>query len=171
MREVANLLPYLGDWRSFTLAATALPENLAGYQPGINRRERTEWLAWIEFLQNPGGVERLPSFGDYGINNPTLNEVDPRLIRMSANLRYTAVTEWLLCKGRNVRNYGFDQFNGLCQDLVQLPEYAGTAFSWGDTYIDRCARGVDGPGNATTWRKVGTSHHVALVNDQIANQP
>jgi hypothetical protein len=28
---------------------------------------------------------------------------------------------------------------------------------------------MTGPGNATTWRKVGTNHHLTLVTRELAN--
>ncbi len=90
-------------------------------------------------------------------------------MRMSASIRYTISDEWLILKGRNVREHGFDQYFELSRQLVQLPEYSGEEFSWGDRWIRRCARREIGPGNATTWRKVGTNHHLVLVAQDLAN--
>jgi hypothetical protein len=42
-------------------------------------------------------------------------------MRMSANIRYTARENWLVVKGRNVRQYGFDQYFDLCGTLVDDP--------------------------------------------------
>ncbi len=91
-------------------------------------------------------------------------------MRPSASVRYTHDTYWLVPKGRNLREYGFDQFHGVCRALVQRVEYAGPQFSWGDQYIDDCAAERVGPGNLTTWRKVGTSHHLAFVVRQLATE-
>ena len=87
---------------------------------------------------------------------------------MSANLRYTLEEEWLIFKGRNVRDYGYEQFNGLCRTLLQHKEYSGATFSWGDNYISQCAADKGGPGNASTWRKVGNSHHLSFVVYQLS---
>jgi hypothetical protein len=89
---------------------------------------------------------------------------------MSASIRYTTDSDWLVVKGRNVRQYGFEQYFDLCRALVERPEYYGPAFSWGDEYIGRCAAREVGPGNATTWRKVGTNHHITVVTRAIANR-
>ncbi|MEI7881504.1 MAG: hypothetical protein WCI95_11585 [bacterium] len=40
----------------------------------------------------------------------------------------------------------------------------GPKFSQGDKYIYDCATGTAGTGNLTTWRKVGTNHHLAALN-------
>jgi hypothetical protein len=82
---------------------------------------------------------------------------------------YTAQDDWLIVKGRNVRQYGFDQYFELCRALVGRPEYYGRDFSWGDNFIAQCATRELGPGNATTWRKVGTNHHLTVVVRALAN--
>jgi hypothetical protein len=96
-------------------------------------------------------------------------EVDPRVMKPSASIRYTTDENWLVVKGKNLRDYSFDEFYYVCRDLIARPEYCGPAFSWGDWYINECANVREGPGNLTTWRKVGTSHHLAFVANQIAN--
>jgi hypothetical protein len=45
----------------------------------------------------------------------------------------------------------------------------GAQYSWGDEQIDRSANKSTGPGNATKWRAYGTSHHLAMVTDRLAN--
>ena len=95
---------------------------------------------------------------------------NPRTMRMSASIRYTTTSDWVIVKGRNVRQYGFDQYNELAQVLVGLVD-VWIRISAGDRFIARCARGEAGPGNATTWRKVGTNHHLTLVAQQAAATP
>lgn len=57
----------------------------------------------------------------------------------------------------------------LCRNLAERSEFAGAAFSWADDYIAKCAQHKVGPGNATTWRKVGTNHHLTLVSRQLSS--
>jgi hypothetical protein len=111
---------------------------------------------------------RIPAFGDYGIQHPEPEELDPRIIRMSASLRYTTTDSWLIAKGRNVRDFGFKQFGTICRKLRRRAEYSGAGFSWGDNYISECGQGRETSGNATTWRQIGTNHHLAFVVNQIA---
>lgn len=162
-----SLIPQVTAWRTLTLAASAFPENLSGIRAATEELlPRSEWLVWQSLATK--NLARLPAFGDYGINNPEMFEMDPRMMSMSAGLRYTTENEWLILKGRGVKKHGFEQFNALCKKLVARDEYAGQDFSWGDSYIRRCANDEDGPGNATTWRKAGTSHHLAKVVGQLA---
>lgn len=169
-RAMISATPYVQQWRSLILAATAFPENLQGYPPeSVNTRPRTEWLVWRNLVGAGGHVPRRPSFSDYAIAHPSILDMDPRIMRMSANLRYTSERDWLILKGRDTRQYGHEQFNDICAELVQRPEFSGADFSWGDNYIQQCANGNAGPGNAMTWRRAGTSHHLTFVVRQIAN--
>jgi hypothetical protein len=162
-------IPNVGEWRSFTLAGTAFPENLIELPPSsFSLVGRLEWIVWRNLVVR-ARIPRLPSFGDYAIASPLPSEVDPRIMRPSASIRYTTDEAWLIPKARNLRDFGFAQFHDICRDLIDRPEYSGSAFSWGDAYIDECANERVGTGNLTTWRKVGTSHHLACVTHQIAS--
>lgn len=167
-RAVVNQAPRLADWRRLILAAASFPENLSEVERSTTTRlPRLERELW-DRLQRRGGLRPDAIFGDYAIAHPVPTELDPRTMRMSASIRYTTPDNWLIVKGQNVRQYGFDQYFELCRTLVGLPEYSGEDFSWGDRFIARCARKSTGPGNATTWRKVGTNHHLTLVAKQLA---
>jgi hypothetical protein len=158
----------LGEWRSFTLAATAFPETLIELPPSsVSLIARLEWIVWRNLIARRR-IPRLPSFGDYAVASPQPSEVDPRIMRPSASIRYTTDDAWLIPKARNLRDFGFAQFHDVCRDLIARAEYSGPGFSWGDWYIDECANHRVGTGNLTTWRKAGTSHHLACVTRQIA---
>jgi hypothetical protein len=160
----------LEKWRSLTLASSSFPENLSDFgRDVIGKTERSDWLLWRGLIKNSGSINRLPRFSDYAISHPEIPEIDPRLMQASASIRYTADEHWLIVKGRGVRLSGFSQFNELCKKLIRRPEYKGPEFSWGDWFINECAEDREGPGNLTTWRQVGTNHHIKLVLHQIAS--
>lgn len=167
--RLINQLPELSQWRTFTLAATSFPQSLIGLPPSdASWIPRQEWTLWRDIVRSGDQLARIPTFGDYAISHTEPPEVDPRIMRPSASIRYTCETAWLVLKGRNLRDYGFAQFHDLCRDLIERQEYSGRQFSWGDEYIDDCAAERVGRGNLTTWRKVGTSQHLVFVADQIA---
>jgi Beta protein len=170
-RSVFQLTPRSRQWRRVILAAASFPQDLSDLDAAtFTTLPRREWELWQTLQRRPKNLPRPDLiFGDYAISHPVPKELDPRTMRMSANIRYTAPGTWLVVKGRNVRQYGFDQYFELCKALVNRPEYSGREFSWGDTYIDDCAAGMTGPGNATTWRKVGTNHHIMIVMRELAN--
>ncbi|MCL5287772.1 MAG: beta family protein [Acidobacteria bacterium] len=168
--RLINRLPHLNQWRSFMLAGTAFPVDLMGVQPSqVCPIPRHEWLMWSDLVMNKR-VERLPIFADYAIAHPQPSEVDPRIMRASASIRYTTEASWLILKGKNLKDYGYKQFHLVSKHLLNNPAYSGPQFSWGDQYVQECAKGRASCGNLTTWRKVGTSHHIAYVMQQLANR-
>jgi hypothetical protein len=170
-RSIFSMVPQKDRWRKITVAAASFPEDLSDVSAAtIVNLPRLEWDLWKSLQKRPGLLPRRDLlFGDYAMAHPVSKPLDPRTMRMSANIRYTTENDWLIIKGRNVRQYGFDQYFELCRLLVNRPEYSGRDFSWGDSYIAACAASTQGPGNATTWRKVGVNHHITLVTRGLAN--
>ena len=170
-RSVFSMIPRKEEWRRLILVGASFPEDLSDVEADdITKLPRREWTLWRTLQKRPSVLPRRDMiFGDYAIAHPIPKELDPRIMLMSASIRYTTHQHWLIVKGRNVRQYGFEQYFDLCKELIERPEYSGADFSWGDRYISDCAAGIKGPGNATTWRKVGTNHHITLVTKQLAN--
>jgi len=167
--SLIRAIPNIKQWRSFVLAATGFPVDLVGIPPSdISPVYRSEWALWRNVSASTR-ITRIPTFGDYAIAHPQPPEVDPRVMRPSASIRYTAENEWLVLKGKNLRNHGYAQFHDVSKALLNNAAYSGAQFSWGDRYISDCAAKSVGCGNLTTWRKVGTSHHLAYAVQQIAN--
>lgn len=171
IRTILESVPHVQDWRSVSVAGCGFPQNLSGVAAdSVEIVPRSEWTLWNSLRSHR--VPRLPAFADYGIGHPEPPaEIDPRIMRMSANLRYTSDNEWVVLKGRNTRAHGYEQFRDLCREMRRRAEFRGADFSWGDDFIEQCAVGTGSVGNATTWRQVGTSHHLAHVVDQLANLP
>jgi hypothetical protein len=167
--SLIKAVPNLKKWRSFILGATGFPVDLMGLPPSeISPVWRSEWALWRRIATNRKAA-RIPTFADYAIAHPQPPEVDPRIMRPSASIRYTSDDHWLILKGKNLRDHGYRQFHDVSRSLVNSAAYSGPQFSWGDRYISECAGRRAGCGNLTTWRMVGTSHHIAFVTQQIAN--
>lgn len=169
-RYLLTLISDLQDWRRIIFASTSFPEDLSGMDAASTiLMPRWEWTLRESLLRRPDLLKGANLvFGDYAIAHPDLKELDPRTMRMSASIRYTTNDgKWLLLKGRNVRQFGYQQFFDLCDELFSRPEFLGSDFSWGDEYIGDCVARKKGPGNATTWRKVGTNHHITVIARQL----
>ena len=167
---LANL-PNTPGWQSITLSASGFPENLGDVKKNsINTLPRTELSLRDRLFSNKRNIPRFPAFGDYGICHPDILDFDPKYTP-SAAIRYTTDREWLIVKAENLKKHGFGQFRGLSIRLRQMPEYYGPNYSWGDRYIKECGERSAKHGNLTTWRQVGTNHHITLVCSQIANSP
>jgi hypothetical protein len=170
MPIMLNSLAALGQWRSFVLASAAFPTDLSEFdRDAVSTTPRTDLMLWRSIVNS--GLARKPTFSDYAVSHPEYNEVDPRIMKMSHSIRYTDLLEWIIVKGHAHRKGAAPQYGSLCTSLRGMPVWKGAAFSWGDNYIEECATGRDGPGNATTWRAVGTNHHLTQTADQIAIEP
>ncbi|WP_366294487.1 beta family protein [Paenibacillus sp. AN1007] len=169
LKGVLDTIPYLHDWRSLTLTGTSFPADLGSIDSNsIGEIERSEWLIWKDVVTTHS-LKRSLNFGDYGISNPAPFEADPRFINMSANIRYTADDKYIIFKGRVIKRFGGAQYFQIAQQVVAHHEYYGAGFSAGDYYINEVANNNDGPGNATSWRKAGTNHHLTLVITELSN--
>jgi hypothetical protein len=164
-------LPHINEWRTLTFAATSFPTNLSQFSSGNDGSiPRNEWLIYKKLFEK--SLPRYPAFGDYNISNPEYSKIDPRFMQMSANIRYTVDNEYLIFRGFSVRSakYGkWAQAQGLCQRVVAHAKYCGPQFSFGDNYIFECAHGIKSTGNAETWRKVGTNHHLTLATIELSS--
>ena len=166
-----NQTPNINSWNELILAASSFPENLADIERNtIMHLCRVEYLLWQQVVSD-SSEDRLPVFGDYGVVHPDLPDLDPKVIRPSAKIRYTLENDWLILKGHSLRrDPGFAQFHDLSRNLVARPEFLGNDFSWGDGYISGCATKEEKSGNLTTWVKVDTNHYLTFVSEQLSNQ-
>jgi len=172
IKSIATKLPYLNSWRTFTILGTAFPETMAVVKKGGEIFPRYEWKLYkmlVAELKKSG--MRLPTFGDYAISHPTVLKLDMRKAKPSATIRYTIDDGWYIVKGENVKDekYGkFKQYRGLSKKAIDSKYYYDSTFSWGDDFIQRCANGGK-TGNLSTWRQVGTNHHIVKVTQDIAS--
>lgn len=155
-----------GAWRSVVLLGTSIPTMMSCVdEGGVGSLPRREWELWSQLKESD--LPRLPSFGDYAIQNPHPPH-EGGGPGMRANIRYTANGDTLVARGQGpFHEEGKEQYRGLCQQLVARAEFAGSDYSWGDGVIDDCARGAIAPGAQNVWRGAGTSHHLEAVTEQL----
>lgn len=166
-------LPYLNDWASVTVAGTALPQTLPSGGSTIHTLSRQEWKIYQAICG--AGVPRTPSFGDYIVNGPEPDGpgIDPKIMSMSATLRYTTNGDWLISKGLLYKGTGGKGKGGravppAAAALLAHPDYLGHGHCAFEPWLAAAAAGGP-PGNAETWRKWGTVHHLQLVTEQVAS--
>lgn len=126
LTELMKSKPRLKHWTTFVILGTSFPQTLASPPQGISFLPRNEWILYktlFENLQKEG--TRIPIFGDYTINHPEVQSIDPRIIKPSANIRYTIDDKWLISKGQNVRDYKYHQYQQLCQLIINTKHYCG----------------------------------------------
>jgi hypothetical protein len=155
--------------RSLTIVATAFPLSMAEVKGPIQFVSRTEWLLYKALIGLLALGARRPAFGDYAIASPELPQGDMRILKPSATVRYAVDDGWIIAKGSNVRDNGYEQYRGCCGAVTGTASYLGSDFSPGSGYIERCRSGAEKTGNLTTWRWVGTNHHMTKVVYDLAS--
>ena len=171
-------VPYHERWRTFTLSACAFPISMSG----VDRHshdfvERADWIAWRDRLHaRRGHITRLPTFSDCAIQHPLgVEGFDPRMMQVSASVRYTLEEAWLLIKGESTRfTVPSVQFPELATRLVYghlRSHFAGSSHCVGCMSIKAAADGASGFGSAEAWRRLGTIHHISMVRQGLDSLP
>ena len=170
IQNIVTAIPYLYEWQSFTIMGSSFPETMAGIRIGGVVVPRYEWQLYKMLVAcfREAGL-RLPSFGDYAISHPKIIDMDMRIVKPNATIKFTIDDGWYIVKGNNVRDYGYEQFHRLSEQILASRFYPDSAFSWGKEYIRQCANRIAKRGNLTKWVQVGTNHHIEKVVQDIAN--
>ena len=172
-------VPNQGQWRTLTVTGSAFPRSMGVVNRNSSARaERYEWLAWRDGLfHRRASLERLPTFSDCAIQHPVgVENFDPKVMQVSAAIRYTLANDWLLVKGESTKVVRpSTQFPQLATRLVygQLQgDFAGAVHCMGCKMAKGSADGGDGLGSAEVWRKIGTIHHITtVVQNDLASLP
>lgn len=155
VRDVLHGLPEPEAWRGIVVLAGAFPTDLQTVQPWtLGELPRRDAMLHDHLRRRP--LPRVPTFGDYAVAHPLL--VAEPAFPTAPQLRYTTSDRWLVLKGRRNDPENHEQFYRVCEAIVQHPEFAGAALGKADARIADPRR--DGPGNASTWRAIATTHHL-----------
>ncbi|MFC1949794.1 beta family protein [Chloroflexota bacterium] len=156
------------DYRNLIIAATAFPSQPISQPYTIYRFPRSEFEAWSILVSLPD-IRRKPIFGDYTTVYPVLPDIDFRYgIKVAPKIKYTTESEWL-CLRWDAGD--FANFRNVCNELVGLPEFCGSDYSWGDSRVDQCATTGGRTGNPREWVSIGVNHHLTLAATQCASHP
>ncbi len=160
----------INDFKEVFFAATSFPINLSSCKTNyVTKIERIEMIIKDHFENSPTKILRIPKFADYCVSNPEIGEIDPRLMTMSAAVRYTVEDAWYIFKAASVKKYSFDQFYDLAKEITSSTVYYGEDFSWGDNLIYEKSKRKGGTGNPTTWRQIATNHHITVMITNLSN--
>lgn len=157
-------LPSIHDWRSITVTSGAFPIDLSQFTANVIG-ERPRYDAQLFDRVRTRRIPRQPGYGDYAVAHPSFavgGAYPP-----PPQLRYTVSDRWLVLKGRRTDPTGHAQFHRICHIIASHPEFAGVPVGTAD---QRIADGSpQGPGNGTTWRMIGTTHHLDFVTLRLTS--
>lgn len=158
----------MANARSLTLAGTSFPASMAEVTGPLQFWPRREWTFYRALLGALGSTARKPTFSDYAIAANGYSQMDMRKVKPSATIRYTCDDGWLIAKGVNVRDNGFGQYRGCSGIVTGSSQFLGSGYSPGSDYIEACRDGNASTGSLTTWRWVGSNHHITKVVNDLA---
>jgi len=166
IKSLLRDLEHFDEYRSVTVAAGAFPPDMSDVAAWtVGEHPRDDAALYNRIRSRP--LSRMVDFGDYGIAHPQLTTAAP--FAPAPQLRYTVADRWLTLRGRLNDPRGNLQFFDICAAMASRPEFVGAALGNADRRIAEGRLGGHGPGNATTWRTIGTQHHIDLVVSRLTN--
>ena len=111
-------------------------------------------------------------FGDYTVISPDVFElnIDPKLYLnfMTSKIIYSQLNSHYFTRGKNIKQYGFEQYIEQAKDIIRQSFYRTKEFSWGDKYLfDKANYGGT---NITPATIIGptVNAHIAFMIDEIS---
>jgi hypothetical protein len=166
--DIRSVLVTPGEFASIVVLAGVFPRDLMEFDYGKSAVARREWQSWWKEHASKSSGDRPLGFGDYTTSCAHYQAAPS--VPASVSLRYTTDHEILVFRGRQsdtAKGFANDQMTGHCRLLLDLPEYDGAGFSWGDQRIYCWAQDPRRPGNAEQWRAAAIVHHVTHVVVQL----
>lgn len=160
--------PNIGGYRSIVIAGSSALKTVGSIEKEhvgeVVRHELRLWSAlWRDM---PDTIK--PVFGDYGIVHPDFSDQSASP-NVNAKIRYTVGDKIVYFRGhalhKPVKDY--DQYHVLAGRVSADRRYVGRSRSFGDTYIDDCAKRLIKPGSPATWVIADMNHHVCYTARQV----
>jgi hypothetical protein len=161
--DVIRELTEVERFGQIIVTAGAFPADLAEYPPWSIGEPMRYDAALHDHLLQRRRLPRAPTYGDYAVTNPILLTGLP--YRAAPQLRYTVADRWLVLKGGRNDPRGNNQFYDVCERIAEHQDFVGAALGNADARI--AASRTYGPGNASTWREISTTHHLDYVVERI----
>lgn len=166
LASILNSIEDIEDFRSLIFLSTSIRLNEIEKPGGFLLRY--EWALYEETIKEQYHLRRIPTFGDYTIETPDFaSDLDFRKISPSAKIVYTIPNKWLVVKG-SAYPKDTSQMLNLNREIVKSRYYSGPDFSFGDKRIKEIVNSKVKPGNLTTMKQVGISHHLAFILSSLS---
>ncbi|BBB66567.1 hypothetical protein UNDYM_2314 [Undibacterium sp. YM2] len=161
--------PNVAGYRSIIVAGSSALKTVSDIEKdNVGEVIRQELHLWSTLWRDmPDTVK--PTFGDYGVIHPDFSDQNASL-KVNAKIRYTAGDKIIYFRGhglhRPVKDY--DQYHDIAARVTSDRRYVDRSRSFGDAYIDDCAKRLIKPGSLGTWVVADMNHHVCYTARQLA---
>lgn len=162
-----DALRLLAPWRQVVFQGTNYPENNPADEGLSCLVPRNEWSAWKQAVMfDPSTADHL-LFGDYAADCAKLSFGRKGGSGAIRHYRYSTPDDWYVPRGASTGTHD-EVMREVCQRILDSGYFAGREFSSADDFIFLTANGeASGPGSATTWRAINTTHHITRVVTDI----
>jgi hypothetical protein len=161
--------PNIAGYRSVVIAGSSALKNVGGIEKdGTGEVVRQELHLWSTLWRDmPDTVK--PTFGDYGVIHPDFSD-QAASPNVNAKIRYTAGDKIIYYRGHALHKpiKDYDQYHKLAGRVSADRRYVGRTKSYGDRYIDDCAKRLIKPGSLATWVIADMNHHICYTARQLS---
>lgn len=153
------------SWRSVTMLCGSFPKDLSDFPQGMHTLPRKEWHSWLDQVVAHG---LDVSYGDYTTQHAIFTE-PPEAPNPSVSVRVATPSDWIIARGRAVKDGGSEQWYGHATMLSLRPDMPGPDFCVGSRYVhEHCSEDLS-TGNFTTWLQATVNIHMEVVAVGIAS--
>lgn len=160
--------PTANKYRSIILAGSSALKTVTDIpKDGVGEIVRNELLLWAQ-LQSDLDDSVTLNYADYGIVHPDFTDIGPNK-NANAKIRYTEGSKVVIFRGHKLYDPSdFPQYHVLANRVCKSQYYKGRQFSFGDRYIDNCAKKISGSGNLGNWVAADMNHHMEYTTQQMS---
>jgi Beta protein len=143
-------------------ASTTFPEkhDLKAGQTGV--WARSDWQVYKRLTERSAELPITPLFSDYALEYPAYYK--PVQAPPVAHLRYSSDDSYFMVRGLSTKKpNGYEAIFDVADRLVTHPEFLGSDYSLGNSYMAGLTKSGASTGNASLWRWASTDHHLTVV--------
>lgn len=163
--SISELCPK-GAWGTVVWSCTSFPEKIQISPGGTGKYVRHDWNLYKEIVKMANQFSVLPIYSDYAVDYP--GNYKPARAKASAQIRYSDKENYLVFKGKRVDK---PLWNAEIRPVLASLESSGIlqapSFSVGDQYLHYLINNPAKNGTPSMWRSAATSHHFALVLNEL----
>lgn len=174
---LSQLHEYTKSISNIVISSTSFPDDLSTLEAGGEvKYKRFEFMLFNkikDFMESEDLKSKL-IYSDYGVNKFTETSIDfsklqygvlPKIKYSTDDFYYVQKAE----KDRLNNIYTVSVFD-MAKNIVKSSIFYGKDFSYGDSEIfDRAEGTTKGPGGNTNWVTYTTTHHIAVILNQLSN--
>ncbi|WP_313563186.1 beta family protein [Ruminiclostridium cellobioparum] len=173
---MSQLLKYDDNINNIVISSTSFPEDLTALEAGSDVKYKRYEFMLFNKVKELNEIEILKNkliYSDYGINKFTDTNIDFSKLQYGVlpKIKYTTDEFYYIQKAEKdrLKNVYTVSVYDMAKKIVDSDFFYGKDFSFGDSEIFDRSEGKKGPGGNTNWVTYTTTHHIAVVLNQLSN--